>query len=528
MGAKFTSNVYVVGAFAAIAGIMFGFDIGSNSGVIGTTQYQDYFNSPDSLLQGGINGALSAGCFVGALIAGYPADRFSRKYTLIAASALFIVGSVFQAACNGVALLCVGRVLNGLSVGVTSMVVPLYQSEIAPKEIRGRIVAVQQWSITWGIFISFWIQYGCQYINNTAAFRIPWAIQAVPAIILTCGMWAFPFSPRWLADKGRMDEALQVLADIHGNGDPNHPRVKLEMEEISATIHFDREIASHRYADLLKPGMLYRVSLGVCLQIWQQLTGMNIIMFYVVFLFQQAGIGSTQEATLVSSGVSYVINVVMTIPAILFVDKWGRRPTLIFGALAMSTFLWAVGGVLATGNWYIKEDGKWGVSLNTKSQADGVVACIYLFVASFATTWGPLGWIYPAEIYPLRVRAMAVSLSTASNWLFNWVLNFVVPLLMERIHYGLYLLFAAFNFLMALHVFIAYPETKGYTLEEMDIVFEHNPRKKIPRETMDKWMTERGLRREEEREANIAARKEKEGSYPSINEKTAEGHEETV
>jgi sugar porter (SP) family MFS transporter len=277
-------------------------------------------------------------------------------------------------------------------------------------------------------------------------------------------MWAFPHSPRWLADKGRMEEALQVLADIHGNGDKNHPRVLLEMEEIEATIHFDKNIASHRYADLLKPGMAYRVSLGVCLQIWQQLTGMNIIMFYVVFLFKQAGIGDSQEATLVSSGVSYVINVVMTVPAILFVDKWGRRPTLIFGALSMSIFLWAVGGVLATGTWYVGEDGKWLVDLASKTKANGVVACVYLFVASFATTWGPLGWIYPAEIYPLRVRAMAVSLSTASNWLFNWILNFVVPLMMERIHYGLYLLFAAFNFLMALHVFIAYPETKGYTV----------------------------------------------------------------
>ncbi|KAI8052608.1 general substrate transporter [Gilbertella persicaria] len=478
---------------------MFGFDIGSNSGVIGTNQYQEYFNHPDSLLQGGINGALSAGCFVGALIAGYPADRFSRKFTLIGASMLFIVGSVFQAAANGVPLLCVGRVLNGISVGITSMVVPLYQSEIAPKEIRGRIVAVQQWSITWGIMISFWIQYGSQFINNTAAFRIPWGIQGVPAVILSVGMWAFPHSPRWLADQGRMDEALKVLADIHGKGDPNHPRVITEMEEIRASIHFDKEIASHRYTDLFKPGMIYRVSLGVCLQIWQQLTGMNIIMFYVVFLFQQAGIGSSQQATLVSSGISYVVNVVMTIPAILFVDKWGRRPTLILGALCMSIFLWAVGGVLATGEWSLNEKGKAVVSLGgSKSKADGVVACIYLFVATFATTWGPLGWIYPAEIYPLRVRAMAVSLSTASNWLFNWILNFVVPLLMERIHYGLYLLFASFNFLMALHVYLAYPETKGFTLEEMDIIFEHNPRKKIPRETLDAWTEQRGLRRAEE------------------------------
>ncbi|KAI8977354.1 general substrate transporter [Mycotypha africana] len=504
---RFSTNIYAIGTFAAIAGIMFGFDIGSNSGVIGTEQYQEYFHRPDPLLQGGINGALSAGCFVGALIAGYFADRFSRKFTLIGASSLFIVGSVFQAASNGVPLLCVGRVLNGLSVGVTSMVVPLYQSEVAPQEIRGRIVAVQQWAITWGIMVSFWIQYGAQFAKNTAAFRIPWAIQAVPALVLTCGMWIFPHSPRWLADKGRIEEATKVLADIHGNGDPNHPRVQREVEEIMAAIHFDREIASHRYTDLFKPGMAYRVSLGVCLQIWQQLTGMNIIMFYVVFLFQQAGIGDSQEARLVSSGVSYVINVVMTVPAILWVDKWGRRPTLIFGALFMSIFLWTVGGVLSTGNWSIGADGKWGVKLTSKSQADGVVACIYLFVASFATTWGPLGWIYPAEIYPLRVRAMAVSLSTASNWLFNWVLNFVVPLLMERIRYGLYLLFAAFNLLMAIHVFIAYPETKGFTLEEIDIVFQHNPRKKIPREVMDKWIEDRGIQRENSHADNFSENK---------------------
>ncbi|KAI7897957.1 general substrate transporter [Cokeromyces recurvatus] len=510
---RLTSNVYAIGAFAAIAGIMFGFDIGSNSGVIGTIQYKDYFHDPGSVLQGGINGSLSAGCFVGALIAGFFADKYSRKYTLIGASVIFIIGSVFQAASNGVALLCVGRVLNGISVGITSMVVPLYQSEIAPKEIRGRIVAVQQWAITWGIMISFWIQYGCQFIKNTAAFRIPWGVQAVPAIILTLGMWAFPFSPRWLASKGRVEEALKVIADIHGNGDIHHPRVQLEMEEINATIHFDKEIASHSYADLLKPGMFYRVSLGVCLQVWQQLTGMNIIMFYVVFLFQQAGIGDSQEAVLVSSGVSYVVNVVMTIPAILYVDRWGRRPTMIVGALLMSVFLWVVGGVLSTGQWAINpQDGKWQV-LISKSKADGVVACIYLFVACFATTWGPLGWIYPAEIYPLRVRAKAVSLSTASNWLFNWVLNFVVPLLMERIRYGLYFLFAAFNFLMALHVFIAYPETKGYTLEEMDIVFEHNPRKKIPHEVIEKWIAEKGLRREEDANSGIFTEKKENLSH---------------
>ncbi|KAI9323702.1 general substrate transporter [Dichotomocladium elegans] len=482
MGRSITNNVYVIGSFAAIAGIMFGFDIGSNSGIIGTSQFKDYFHNPDDLLKGGINGALSAGCFVGALFAGFPADRYSRKFTLMGASLLFVVGSVFQAASNGVPLLVVGRVVNGISVGITSMVVPLYQSEIAPKEIRGRIVAVQQWAITWGIMISFWIQYGAQFIrgsNYTAAFRIPWGVQAIPAAILFIGMFFFPHSPRWLADVGRMDDAIKVLADIHGNGDVNHPRVRQEIEEIEAVIQFDREQASHRYTDIFKRQYAYRSFLGIALQVWQQLTGMNIIMFYAVLLFEQAGTGDSQEANLLASGISYVVNVVMTVPAILYVDKWGRRNTMIFGALSMSLFLWIVGGLMSTGHWYLDGEGKWSVDMGSKAKANGMVASVYLFVASFATTWGPLGWIYPAEIYPLRIRAIAVSLSTAANWLFNWVLNFVVPYLMQRIRFGLYMLFAGFNFLMAVHVYLAYPETKGFTLEEMDIVFENNPRKKL-------------------------------------------------
>lgn len=288
----------------------------------------------------------------------------------------------------------------------------------------------------------------------------------IVALILVCGMWFFPHSPRWLADKGRIEEARKVLADIHGNGDVNHPRVLMEMAEIEAVIKFDREQASHRYSDLLQPRYAYRAFLGVCLQIWQQLTGMNIIMFYCVLLFEQAGIGNSQEATLLASGINYVVNVVMTVPAILFVDRWGRRPTMIFGALLMSLFLWIVGGVMSTGYWYQDptDNYKWKMTMSDHTRANGMVACIYLFVASFATTWGPLGWIYPAEIFPLRIRAVGVSLSTSANWLFNWVLNFVVPMLMQRLRFGLYMLFAGFNFLMAVHVYLAYPETKGYTV----------------------------------------------------------------
>ncbi|KAL1916736.1 uncharacterized protein VTP21DRAFT_5440 [Calcarisporiella thermophila] len=471
-------NIYVIGGFAAIAGLLFGFDIGSNSGVILTPQYKNFFNSPDEVLQGGINSSLSAGCLVGALISGYPADKIGRKMSIIIAAFIFMVGALIQALSNGVAMLIAGRVLAGLSVGLTSMLVPLYQSELAPPNIRGRLVAIQQWAITWGICIAFWIQYGCSKIDGEAAFRIPYGVQGIPALILFVGMWFFPRSPRWLMDQDREEEALKVLASIHGDGDVNHPDVQNEYNKIKEAIRFDHEVAVRSYLELFKHGMFKRVFLGVSLQMWQQLTGMNIIMFYAVYLFQHAGIQGV-DANLVASGINYIVNVVMTVPAILFVDRWGRRGTLMAGSALMATFLFIVGGVMGGVGKPGFEGGQaiWDMQGN-EAATKAVISMVYLFVAAFASTWGPVGWIYPAEIFPTRIRAKAIALCTASNWLFNWLLSFVVPILMVRIQYGLYLLFGAFNFLMTVHVYLQFPETKGRSLEEMEEIFSKgfNPR----------------------------------------------------
>ncbi|KAL1917297.1 uncharacterized protein VTP21DRAFT_4953 [Calcarisporiella thermophila] len=517
---KIVNNIYVIGGFAAVAGILFGFDIGSNSGVINTVQYKTYFDHPNETLQGGINSSLSAGCFVGAIISSYPADKIGRKMSIILAAAIFVLGAIIQSACNGHAMLIAGRVLAGLSVGMTSNIVPLYQSEIAPEKVRGRLVSIQQWAITWGICISFWIQYGCSKIDGQAAFRIPYGVQAIPALLLFFGMFFFPRSPRWLMDHDREEEALRVLADIHGEGDVNHPYVQREFSQIKEAIRFDREIAARSYLELLKPGLFKRVFLGVALQAWQQLTGMNIIMFYVVYLFEQAG-KAEQEANLVASGVSYVVNVVMTVPAIIYVDKWGRRPTLIAGSAAMATFLFIIGGIMGgIGKPPVDDPNSqtkttvsgWDMQGNTAA-TNAIIAMVYFFVASFATTWGPIGWIYPAEIFPMRVRAKATALSTGSNWLFNWILNFFVPILMSKLTYGLYILFGAFNFLMTAHVFFQYPETKGRTLEEMDEIFAagYSPwRKKKINEATREANLEKG------QDTNKEEKEKEEGQPPEV------------
>ncbi|KAG0055139.1 hypothetical protein BGZ83_009551 [Gryganskiella cystojenkinii] len=442
------------------------------SGVVGTDRYLTYFNHPSSSLQGGIVASMPAGSFFGALLAGPLGDRISRRRTIMLAASIWIVGSIIQCASVGVGMLVVGRVVNGIAVGLASMIVPVYQSEIAPKEIRGRIVSLQQWAITWGILIQYFIQYGCSFIKSNAAFRVPWGIQVVPGLILLVGICFFPYSPRWLADQDRWEEALEVLANLRAGGNKNDPAVQAEYKEIEEVIRFDRTQAARSYIELFRRPNLPKVFLGMALQSWSQLTGMNVAMYYIVYIFQGAGI--TGDTNLRASSIQYVLNVVMTIPAILYIDKWGRRPVLLIGSTFMALWMFLIGGLMGKYGEPDLLDGNstttWAIKSND-SASHAVIACSYLFVCSFAISWGPVSWTYPAEIYPLRIRSKAVSLSTASNWAFNFALAYAVPPLLESIQYKTYFIFGTFCVAMTIHVFFMFPETKGRTLEEMEELF---------------------------------------------------------
>jgi sugar porter (SP) family MFS transporter len=419
------------------------------------------------------------------------------------AASIWIVGSIIQCASVNVAMLIVGRVINGVAVGLASMMVPVYQAEIAPKNIRGRIVSLQQWAITWGILIQYFIQYGCSFIESNAAFRIPWGIQVVPGLILLAGISFFPFSPRWLADKGRWDEALEVLANLRADGNKNDPAVQAEYKEIEDAVNFDRTLAARSYRELFRKPAVRRVFLGMSLQSWSQLTGMNVAMYYIVFIFQGAGI-TGQTANLQASSIQYVLNVVMTIPAILFIDRWGRRPVLLIGSTFMALWLFLIGGLMGRfGGPTTLTDNKtttWAIQ-NNDPASHAVIACSYLFVCSFAISWGPVSWTYPAEIYPMRIRSKAVSLSTASNWAFNFALAYAVPPLLQSIQYRTYFIFAAFCVAMTIHVFFMFPETKGRTLEEMDELFNSDvpawKTRSLPASHLDRDIEELKLNQEQ-------------------------------
>ncbi|KAJ1897572.1 hypothetical protein LPJ66_003285 [Kickxella alabastrina] len=481
MGKNF--QAYFVGAVSALGGFLFGYDIGVMSSILEMEYWKVYFNRPSSVEVGVIVSLLTAGCFVGSLAAGWIADKFSRKRTIMASSLVFCLGAAIQCGSRNRGMLIAGRFIAGLAVGCLSMAVPVFQSEIAPAHIRGRLVSLQQWAITWGLLIAFWIDYGCHFIDSDASWRIPMGIQIVPGIILFVAMFFIPYSPRWLVDHDQPEKAHQVLARLRANGDISAPEVLAELEEIKEAVRVERETAVRSYMELLRFPIRRRIILGVAIQALQQLTGINVIMYYATSIFKQSGL-TGDNASLIAQGVNGVVNMLATVPAILWIDRWGRRKTLIFGSLGcgLTYFIKAV-ATGATQHKTYDEDGSLNLNLPTGTSYLAIVM-MYLFVVSFAMSWGPIGWIYPSEIFPMHMRSKANSITTASNWLFNFVIGLVAPILIKKITWGLDLIFAIIMFASVGIIYLFFPETKNRSLEEMEVIFTgsawaHKDRKRI-------------------------------------------------
>jgi MFS family permease len=222
---------------------------------------------------------MPGGSFVGALASGFLSDIFGRKRSIQVGALIWCIGSIIVCASQDIPMLVVGRFVNGLSVGICSAQVPVYISELAPPSKRGRVVGSQQWAITWGIMIMFYISYGCSYINGAAAFRVPWGLQMLPAIFLFFMLFLLPESPRWLARQDRWEDCHAILTLVHGKGDPNNAFVQHEFSEIKEMCEFERHNADVTYFELFKPKMINRTHIGVFTQIWSQLTGMNVMMY---------------------------------------------------------------------------------------------------------------------------------------------------------------------------------------------------------------------------------------------------------
>lgn len=461
-------NVYVIAAISCTSGMMFGFDISSMSVFVDQTPYLRMFDSPSSVIQGFITASMSLGSFFGSLTSTFVSEPFGRRASLFICGILWVAGAAIQCSSQNRAQLICGRIIAGWGIGFGSSVAPVYGSEMAPRKIRGTIGGIFQFSVTVGIFIMFLIGFGCSHIQGKASFRIPWGVQMVPGLILLIGLFFIPESPRWLAKQGYWEDAEIIVANIQAKGNRNDANVQIEMSEIKDQLMLDEHAKEFTYADLFTKKYRQRTITAVFAQIWQQLTGMNVMMYYIVYIFQMAGYSG--NTNLVPSLIQYILNMAVTVPALFFLDILGRRTILLVGAALMMAWQFGVAGILAT--YSVPADISDTVRITIpdehKSAAKGVIACCYLFVCSFAFSWGVGIWVYCSEVWgDSQSRQRGAALSTSANWIFNFAIAMFTPSSFKNITWKTYCIYATFCACMFIHVFFFFPETKGKRLEEI-------------------------------------------------------------
>ena len=439
--------VYLAAAFAALGGLLFGYDTGVISGA--ELFFKNDFTLSTFALEVIVSGVL-AGAAVGALVGGRLADLFGRRKLLIATAVIFGVGAIACAVASSATTLIVGRIVVGLGIGLSSGTVPVYISEVSPAYARGWQVSLFQLAITVGILLAYVVDFAFAKIEG---WRWMFGLAVIPAAIFALGMLCLPESPRWLAMRGRSEGARSVLMQIRGASN-----VDAEMRELEATIRQTKERGV--ISDLLMPSLRPALIVGIGLAIFQQVTGINTVIYYAPIILQTAGISSASGAILATAGIG-VVNVLMTVVSMQLIDRVGRRPLLLTGIAGMVVTL----GLLSL---------SFHVSVRPGMLAWAAVIGMMGYVASFAISLGPIFWLLISEIYPLKVRSSSEGLAATFNWGSNLLVTLTFLSLVRWAGasrtFGLYALFAVVAWLFSYH-FV--PETRGRSLEEIERFWQH-------------------------------------------------------
>ncbi|TFK75035.1 MFS monosaccharide transporter [Pluteus cervinus] len=461
--------------FSAFGGILFGYDTGVIGGVKEMKDWLRTFGHPDPSALTGFSisssteslvvSILSAGTFFGALLGAPIADHVGRKNGIMVACVVFVIGVAMQTASTSIPLFVTGRVFAGLGVGLVSCLIPMYQSECSPKWIRGAVVSTYQWTITIGLLLAAIVNNGTQNIDSHASYRIPTALQFVWAAILAGGMFFLPESPRFLIKAGREADAAHSLSRLTRLA-PNDPEVQAELDEIRTALEAERALGESSYADCFKMGqgkIALRTLSGIFIQAWQQLTGINFIFYYGTTFFNNSGIKNAFIVTIATN----VVNVFMTLPGMYGVERYGRRRLLLIGAAGMCICEYIVAIVGVT------------ISVDNLAGQRVLIAFVCIYIAFFASTWGPIAWVITGEIFPLQVRAKAMSLSVASNWLWNFAIGYATPFLVNKapgsagLQAKVFFIWGSTCLGCLVFTYFCIPETKGLSLEQIDVMYQN-------------------------------------------------------
>lgn len=472
---KVTGFVIITCLVAASGGLLFGYDIGISGGVTSMDEFLQKFFPDVYRKEKNLAGNTSNYCkfdsavltlftsslYLAALVASFFASAttkaLGRKVSMLIGGLVFLAGAIINGAAMNVAMLIIGRLLLGIGVGYANQAVPVYLSEMAPAKIRGALNIGFQMAVTIGIFAANLVNYGTSKMKHNG-WRISLGLAMVPAIIMTLGSLFLPDTPNSLIERGHKDEARQMLKKIRGadNVDEEYNDL-VEASEASNQVQ-------QPWKDVLERKHRPHLVIVSLIPFFQQLTGINVIMFYAPVLFKTLGFGD--DAALVGAVVSGLVNVFATLVSIFSVDRFGRRALFLEGGIQMIISQFAIGILIA------KVFGVSGEGTFTKPQGDVALCLICVYVAAFAWSWGPLGWLVPSEIFPLEIRSAGQSINVSVNMFFTFLIGQLFLTMLCHMKFGLFFFFGGFVILMTLFVYFFLPETKNVPIEEMNRVWK--------------------------------------------------------
>ncbi|OWM88956.1 hypothetical protein CDL15_Pgr020910 [Punica granatum] len=468
-----TAFVVITCIVAATGGLLFGYDIGISGGVTSMDDFlmkffpavyhrttdgsahdkNQYCKYDNHLLT-----LFTSSLYLAALVASFFASEitrvFGRKVSMFLGGLSFLVGAILNGIAMNIIVLIIGRILLGVGVGFANQSVPVYLSEMAPAKIRGALNIGFQVAITIGILVANFVNYGTAEIKGGWGWRVSLALAGVPALFMTIGSIFLPDTPNSIIERGHHEEAKRMLQKIRGT-----EIVDAEFEDLIAASEAAKKV-QQPWRNMFLPR--YRPQLVICslIPFFQQITGINVIMFYAPVLFKTLGFGD--KASLMSAAITGVVIVVGTFVSVATVDKFGRKALFIEGGVQMIICQIAVGVMIGS------KFGLTGEGSFSKGEANFLVFLICAYVAAFSWSWGPLGWLVPSEICPLEVRSPGQAINVSVNMLFTFIIAQGFLSMLCHMKFGLFFFFGGFVILMTIFVFFFLPETKNVPIEEMN------------------------------------------------------------
>lgn len=459
----------------AFGGFVFGFDTGTISGFVNMSDFKERFGQLNGsgeyylsdVRTGLMVSIFNVGCAIGGIFICRVGDVYGRRIGIMAAMVIYIVGIIIQIASQDAWYqYFIGRLITGLAVGTVSVICPLFISEVSPKQIRGTLVCCFQLCITLGIFLGYCTTYGTKTYSDSRQWRIPLGLCFAWALFLLGGMVSMPESPRYLIEKSRIDDAKKSIA--RSNKVPvEDPAVYTEVQLIQAGIDREKLAGNASWTELItgKPKILRRVIMGIMLQSLQQLTGDNYFFYYGTTIFKAVGLKDSFQTSIILG----VVNFASTFLNIYLIERLGRRVCLLAGSASMFV-CFLIYSILGSVNLYI--DGYENTEENTRKPTGNAmifITCLYIF--SFASTWAGGCYCIISETYPLRIRAKAMSVATAANWMWGFLISFFTPFITSAIHFYFGFVFTGCLLFSLFYVYFFVYETKGLSLEEVDEMY---------------------------------------------------------